>query len=134
MLMDDYQKRAYKAIQPHGTEKDAIAHWTIGLTEEAGEVANVVKHKYYCGEPIPVTRVAEELGDLLWYLSAICTEYGISLSDVAELNLAKLEHRYGGADEFDPGRSQERHRLMEAFESTPTYLTIVSKMQKEAGR
>lgn len=132
--MDDYQAQAYKAIQPHDTEKDAIAHWTIGLTEEAGEVANVVKHKYYCGEPIAITKIAEELGDLLWYLAAMCTEYGISLSDVAKLNLAKLEHRYEGADEFDPSRSQDRHRLMEAFEATPTYLAIVSKMQKEAGR
>lgn len=35
----------------------------------------------------------KELGDILWYMAAICSDYGISLQDVAETNIAKLKSR-----------------------------------------
>jgi len=35
----------------------------------------------------------KELGDVLWYLSAIASDLDISLEDVARTNLKKLESR-----------------------------------------
>jgi NTP pyrophosphatase (non-canonical NTP hydrolase) len=37
--------------------------------------------------------LALELGDVLWYLSEICTRLGIRLEDVAEANIAKIADR-----------------------------------------
>jgi NTP pyrophosphatase (non-canonical NTP hydrolase) len=37
--------------------------------------------------------LAKELGDILWYVTAICSDLGISLGDVAEGNLQKLQSR-----------------------------------------
>ena len=34
-----------------------------------------------------------ELGDVLWYISQVCTELDISLDEVAEANIAKLLDR-----------------------------------------
>lgn len=35
----------------------------------------------------------KELGDVLWYVSAMCTELGLSLEDVAKTNIEKLLSR-----------------------------------------
>lgn len=37
--------------------------------------------------------IAKELGDILWYISQTCTELGLAMGDVAELNLIKLASR-----------------------------------------
>ena len=34
-----------------------------------------------------------ELGDILWYISQVCTDLGIELEDVPSHNLAKLQSR-----------------------------------------
>lgn len=94
MTMADYQIGAYRAIRPHVDDREEILHWVIGLTEEAGEVASLIKHKYFHNEDIFDTKIAEELGDVLWYVSAMCTVLDISLADIARINLAKLRARF----------------------------------------
>jgi len=39
------------------------------------------------------TKLSDELGDVLWMLSACCAELGITLQDIAEMNLTKLQIR-----------------------------------------
>ena len=34
-----------------------------------------------------------ELGDVLWYLTQICTELGLTLEEVADTNIEKLSSR-----------------------------------------
>ena len=68
-----------------------------GFFGEAGEVANIVKkiirNSLLGGMPPDESAVADELGDALWYLSAIADLFGYSLSEVMLLNLSKLEAR-----------------------------------------
>jgi NTP pyrophosphatase (non-canonical NTP hydrolase) len=70
---------------------------TLGLTNEAGEVAGKIKKIFRdkAGEFSPAEREAlkGELGDVLWYLAQVCTELEISLDEVAKHNLEKLFSR-----------------------------------------
>ena len=75
----------------------SIVYPTLGLTNEAGEVAGKIKKIFRDrnGEITPADREAlkQELGDVLWYLTQICTELGLTLEEVAEANLVKLFSR-----------------------------------------
>lgn len=78
-------------------EWPGLAYATLGLTGEAGEVANKVSkiHRDSGGVLTEDTKnkLASELGDVLWYLSAVSMELGIPLDVVAEANLQKLLSR-----------------------------------------
>lgn len=104
-------------------------HWAIGLGEEAGEALSVIKHKYYGGE-YNIEDLVNELGDTLWYIAALCTASGISMQDVADYNLAKLQHRYPTGN-FDNERSIERHELEKDFKQSEIRERIIKKLQQE---
>jgi NTP pyrophosphatase (non-canonical NTP hydrolase) len=96
MDFNEYQRKsretaAYPAIG------HPVVYPTLGLANEAGEVAGKIKKVFrdWGGEISEETRSAlqAELGDVLWYLSQVCTELGLSLEEVAEFNLAKLYDR-----------------------------------------
>lgn len=74
-----------------------IVYPTLGLVNEAGEVAGKVK-KIFRDRGGAVTdtdrdALALELGDVLWYLSELCSRLGIELEEVAALNIEKLRGR-----------------------------------------
>lgn len=92
----EYEERAAEtAIYPRN---QAIIYPTLGLTGEAGEVAEKVKKMIRDGNLDPYA-LHKEIGDVLWYLAALCNdlseEFGLdlSLSKAAENNLAKLADR-----------------------------------------
>lgn len=71
-----------------------------GLAEEAGEVLGVLKRRIrgFSRDKEPgdfYDRLIEELGDTLWYLTAICVLYGLTLDGIWEDNCRKMEKRYG---------------------------------------
>jgi NTP pyrophosphatase (non-canonical NTP hydrolase) len=96
MNFTDYQTKS-RATAKYPAIGHAIIYPTLGLVNEAGEVAGKVKKVFRDkgGEISPETREAlkGELGDVLWYLAQTCTELGISLDEVAESNLTKLLDR-----------------------------------------
>jgi NTP pyrophosphatase (non-canonical NTP hydrolase) len=73
---------------------------TLGLAGEAGEVANIVKkiQRDHGGIITPEIRgkLLDELGDVLWYISACADELGLALDEIAEFNVQKLAKRHGG--------------------------------------
>lgn len=93
---NDYQRESRKTWQLVHTDH-AIVYPTLGLANEAGEVAGKVKKIFRDkdGKLSAEDREAlkSELGDVLWYLAQICTELDISLEEVAEANLEKLFSR-----------------------------------------
>ena len=90
MTLDEYQALA-KRTQNRAT--GGLINYTLGLVGEAGEVAELVKKHTFHGVSMG-GRLQEELGDVLWYLAALCEECGLSLDAVAEQNVAKLKARY----------------------------------------
>jgi NTP pyrophosphatase (non-canonical NTP hydrolase) len=74
-----------------------IVYPTLGLANEAGEVAGKIKKIFRDkgGVIDDADRLAlkYELGDVLWYLTQICTELDLTLEEVAAANLEKLFSR-----------------------------------------
>ena len=102
MTFEEYQEGAMStAIYP-----DELIYPVLGLVGEAGEVAEKVK-KFFRDNQFEVmcedavaevpaeTRmeIAKELSDVLWYLTAVASDIGYSLEEIAELNLTKLADR-----------------------------------------
>ena len=70
----------------------------LGLTGEAGETADKIKKilrdKDGAASDEDREAIVKELGDTLWYIASIARYMDISLSEVARINLDKLENRY----------------------------------------
>ena len=96
MNFTDYQTKS-RATAKYPTIGHGVIYPTLGLVNEAGEVAGKIKKVFRDkeGEFSAETREAlkAELGDVLWYLAQTCTELDISLEEVAESNLTKLLDR-----------------------------------------
>ena len=93
--LDMYQKVALTtAIYPR---EQAIIYPTLGLTGEAGEVANKVKKIIRDGSDSKdeklVSEIKAEIGDCLWYIAVLANDFDIKLSDIASTNLEKLANR-----------------------------------------
>lgn len=67
----------------------------MGLNEEAGEVAGLACREGYKKIPMPRYKWLEELGDVLWYLTAATMAKGLTLEELWKYNVEKLEGRYG---------------------------------------
>jgi NTP pyrophosphatase (non-canonical NTP hydrolase) len=95
-LFNDYQRESRKTWNLIHTDH-AIVYPTLGLANEAGEVAGKVKKIFRDKGGVigDAEREAlkQELGDVLWYLAQICTELDLTLEEVAEANLEKLFSR-----------------------------------------
>lgn len=87
------------AIYPeNGTGSElALAYTALGASNEAGEVAGKVKKILRDGwgdRPMEKKiQILDEVGDVLWYLSQVCNELGMDLSEAADRNLKKLNSR-----------------------------------------
>jgi NTP pyrophosphatase (non-canonical NTP hydrolase) len=79
----------------------------LGLTGEAGEVAEHIKKYVFHGHPLDTEFVVKELGDVLWYLAFLADTCGVPLEAVMAQNIAKLEARYPEGH-FSVERSQHR--------------------------
>ena len=96
MDFNTYQKKARLTAQYPNLGSNNI-YPTLGLVGEAGEVAEkvkkVIRDKNGLFDEESIAGIKKELGDVLWYLSNLCTELGFSFDDVALQNLEKLKLR-----------------------------------------
>lgn len=98
LTLAEYQVEARKTNANPGKGIQPLMYSALGLSGEAGEVANKVKKIWRDNRGILTSEVrdeiAGELGDTLWYIANTCTEIGLTLEEVAEGNLTKLADRY----------------------------------------
>ena len=89
MTFDEYQEFARStAIYPTACK---VTYPTLGLCGEAGEVAEKVKKHMRDGKSL--IGLGLELGDVLWYISALADDLGVTLEEVAQANVDKLQSR-----------------------------------------
>ena len=84
MTIEQYQKAAARTAA--GKCRD-LANAGLGLTGEAGEVADIIKKHLYQGHDLPRDKIVEELGDLMWYVSLTTSLIGVDLKAVMQANL-----------------------------------------------
>src|SRR5712692_4405265 len=77
----------------------------LGLVGEVGGLLGEYKKLLRDGSTHRKFRdeVAEELGDILWYVANVATKFNLTLSEIAEQNLTKVEDRW---------RDPERRRAL----------------------
>lgn len=94
--LDEYQSQAMElAFYP--CIGSNFIYPTLGLVGEAGEVAEKIK-KLIRDDHSEISKaksdeLREEIGDVLWYISALATEFNLSLSEIATSNITKLRKR-----------------------------------------
>lgn len=111
-----YQQRAAAtAFYPHvneGGHPEAIAYCVLKLNGESGEVAEALG-KFFRDEGfVRLTneqrkKMIDELGDVLWYISALANELGVRLESIAAWNLEKLQARSERGPSLSAGWSDE---------------------------
>jgi NTP pyrophosphatase (non-canonical NTP hydrolase) len=97
LSFDYYQESATDTDMKTLIGDDPLVYLVLGLSGEAGEIANKLKkvHRDKNGQMTNEDREAlkDEAGDVLWYLTRICSALGYDLIDVARGNLIKLAKR-----------------------------------------
>lgn len=93
---DEYQRRSRRTWNLVHTDHP-IVYPTLGLVNEAGELAGKVKKIFRDKNGVisdtDRDALKYELGDVLWYLAQIATELNMTLDEVAEANIEKLSSR-----------------------------------------
>jgi NTP pyrophosphatase (non-canonical NTP hydrolase) len=91
----EYQRQASRTAVYD--DADVVVYPALGLVSEAGEVAGKVKKvlRDDKGQFLPEKRqeIAKEIGDVLWYIAALCTDLNVDMEAVAQGNLDKLNSR-----------------------------------------
>lgn len=98
MDFNEYQNFcAETAKYPGRGETMGLAYTVIGLSGEAGEVAEkfkkILRDKNGVMSPEDRLAFAKELGDALWYITENATQIDMTLEEIAQMNIDKLRSR-----------------------------------------
>ncbi len=100
MKFNEYQAEAIKydlARPGRDLTGGGFIEKVLGLTGEAGEAADkfkkIIRDKGGAIGDEDRDEIVKELGDVMWYVSAIACYLDMPLEEVAKKNLAKLESR-----------------------------------------
>lgn len=103
--INDFQQLS-KRTAPTKGHKENLINFSVSTCEEAGELLGVLKKYLFHDNPINKEKLIGEMGDLLWYLCNIATEFEIDMSEILEFNINKLWTRYPNG--FNPEDSFKR--------------------------
>lgn len=86
----------------------SLMHGVFGASGELGEVIEAIKAK-------DVSKIVDEVGDVLWYLNEILLAAGSSFEEAMLGNYAKLAMRYAMKNGFDPSAAHTKDHAAEAL-------------------
>jgi NTP pyrophosphatase (non-canonical NTP hydrolase) len=101
-ITEEYQKQVLAGLKIDGGV-DPIAHLALGIAGEAGEVADIVKKSQYAENKgtLDWVQMYRELGDVLWYVTAMAGKCGWTLDQVMRANIMKLAERHPDWNVYD---------------------------------
>lgn len=103
MTLNEYQNLAQRTSND---QADKVLNGCMGMCGESGECIDILKKTINQGHTLDVDKLVEEIGDVLWYVAETASGLGVTLSEIAHANIAKLQNRY--PDGFDPDKSINR--------------------------
>lgn len=106
MELKEYQRKAQRTTSTTYQE-DKLLNAALGLAGETGEVVDIIKKWKYQGHELDIEEIAEELGDILWYLAEMAEGIEADLGEIAANNIKKLEIRYPKCFEAERSRNRE---------------------------
>lgn len=107
MEVNEFQQKCLRTANiDKFTVDENIKNFSMGLCSEAGELVGMLKQHFYQGHEFDLENFKEEIGDMFWYVSNLCSTKGILLSDCMIGNIEKLQKRY--PDGFTPADSIAR--------------------------
>lgn len=107
-----------------------LDHALFGMVGEVGEIHSIFQ-KELQGHPIDLIDLKNEVGDLLWFVSELCTYYGWDLSDVMAGNIKKLMERYPDGFEYDRSVNRDDYAKQEEIKKALTYEDIFNKCMEQ---
>lgn len=105
MTLNEYQELARRTQNGELNQEQRMLHALHGLAAEVGEIHGIYQ-KWYQGHGVDDHEIALEMGDVMWFLVELCDVLGVTLEDVARMNIEKLKKRY--PEGFDAERSLNR--------------------------
>lgn len=99
MELDEYQKQAWSTAIYHMGLHDtrSMSYAALGLNDKAGEIAGhvskILRDDNTYRTPERIAKIQHDAGGALWFLSAVCVEFQLSLDGVATANLSLLSDR-----------------------------------------
>lgn len=108
MSPNEYQQLSNRTLIPEPDFQiapiDVMISWNaLGLAGEAGEVADLIKKGIFHQQGVDKEKLKKELGDCLWYIAALCTEFNLTIEEVMEHNIEKLKARF--PEGYSPDRT-----------------------------
>jgi NTP pyrophosphatase (non-canonical NTP hydrolase) len=98
------------ALDEKGANIERLMTGAVGINSEGGEIMEIVKKLVFQGkkwDEETVYHLKRELGDVMWYVTQCLIALDVSIDEIVEMNVEKLQKRYPGG-EFDPFYSENR--------------------------
>lgn len=89
-----YKTHVLRTLRNELTNKELLGNVGLGLSGEAGEVADLIKKHLYHGHDLNKEKLINELGDVRWYLEVAAHAIGTTVEEIEAKNVEKLEKRY----------------------------------------
>ena len=114
MRLNDYQKLVMRTAKSADGKRNTLLNIGLGLTGEAGEVADLIKKNAFHGHGLDNSKLIEEAGDVLFYLAWLADTLDVTFEHIADNNIRKLQKRY--PEGFSEERSINRIEQTELTE------------------
>ena len=106
MQINEYQQLALRTEAKTESPNLRLLQGLMGLCGESGECLEILKKHMFHGHWLDIQHIANELGDVAWYLAISANAIGFTLEEIMQRNVDKLEKRY--PDGFDTEHSVHR--------------------------
>lgn len=110
MRLREYQEQSKRTLNRDLDKKDQLTNMVIGIMGESGEVADIIKKSLYQGHKLDRENIAEEIGDIMFYIVNLCNvldlDLDLDLETLIANNYYKLLERYPNG--FEVSRSVNR--------------------------
>lgn len=97
-MIERLQDLKVKSMEEHNVNVSLFMTGAVGLSCEANEILEIMKKIVFQGKPLHDEKVLfhlkREMGDILWYYVNTLRALGLTLEEVIEENVTKLNARY----------------------------------------